>query len=170
MQFVSLSTEDRDLGIVEKSEAKASAQRFADKEGETVTMRDPTSDKVLGKVKPTTKGKAAKTTKAAAKPTRKAKGAVKAAKGTKAAETAKPTNGAPKQPRGMVVEILKLAHRTKGVSPTELNELTKWKGAPWKWLFSNPKKNGYADRFGYKFWITADDENARAVRYHVERK
>jgi hypothetical protein len=92
MQFVSLSTEDRDLGIVEKSEAKASAQRFADKEGETVTMRDPTSDKVLGKVKPTTKGKAAKTTKAAAKPTRKAKGAVKAAKGTKAAETAKPTN------------------------------------------------------------------------------
>ena len=65
---------------------------------------------------------------------------------------------------------MKLAARTKGVSPTELNELTKWKGAPWKWLFSNPKGNGYCDRFGYKFWITTEEDNARAVRYHVEKK
>lgn len=48
----------------------------------------------------------------------------------------------------MVVEILKLASRPNGVSPRELNTLTTWKGAPWKWLFSNPKGNGYCDRWG----------------------
>ncbi len=47
----------------------------------------------------------------------------------------------------MVVEILKLASRAKGASPAELNALTKWKGAPWKWLFATPKKNGYCDRW-----------------------
>ncbi len=38
----------------------------------------------------------------------------------------------------------------------------------WKWLFSNPKKTGYCDRWGYK--LTLLTENARAVRYHVVKR
>jgi hypothetical protein len=48
----------------------------------------------------------------------------------KTARAAKPAAG--RKLRGMVVPILKLASRPKGVSPAELNALTKWKGAPWK--------------------------------------
>ena len=69
-----------------------------------------------------------------------------------------------KQPKGMVVEILKLASRKDGVSPAELNKLTEWKGAPWKWLFSNPKGNGYCDRWGYKFKVIAEKDDPRAVQ------
>jgi hypothetical protein len=47
---------------------------------------------------------------------------------------------------------------------------TKWKGAPWEWLFSNPKKTGYCDRWGYKLTLLTDKENARAVCYHVVKK
>jgi hypothetical protein len=57
------------------------------------------------------------------------------------------------------------------VSPQKLNELTEWRGAPWKWLFSNPKKTGYADRWGYKFTVLQPDaENKRLVRYKVEKR
>src|SRR5579862_759300 len=73
----------------------------------------------------------------------------------------------PKQPKGMVVEILKLSSRENGVSPAQLNELTKWKGAPWKWLFSNPKKTGYCDRWGYTFKVV--DFNGE-TRYKTEKK
>ena len=64
-----------------------------------------------------------------------------------------------------MVETLKLASRAKGVSPAELNELTTWKGAPWAWLFKNPKGTGYCDRWGYSFEKLAGE--GRAVRYHV---
>jgi hypothetical protein len=77
---------------------------------------------------------------------------------------ATPRNG---EPRGRVVEILKLASRAKGVSPAELNELTEWKGAPWKWLFSNWQKTGYCDRHGYKFKVLNTDDG---VRYQVAKK
>jgi hypothetical protein len=70
----------------------------------------------------------------------------------------------------MVVEILKLASGAKGVSPAELNELTKWKGAPWKWLFSNPKGTGYCDRWGYKFKVLHDEDDDRSVPYQVTKK
>lgn len=65
----------------------------------------------------------------------------------------------------MVLKILALTSRKDGVSPAELNKLTKWKGAPWKWLFSNPKKNGYADRWGYTFRVTKSAEGE--TRYSV---
>jgi hypothetical protein len=68
----------------------------------------------------------------------------------------------------MVVEILKLASRAKGVSPAELNELIKWKGAPWKWLFAKPKKTGYSDRWGYKLTVL-NPENG-GVRYQVVKR
>ncbi|HEY5378173.1 MAG TPA: hypothetical protein VIJ78_01385 [Pseudolabrys sp.] len=42
----------------------------------------------------------------------------------------------------MVVKILAAASRKQGVSPAELNKLTGCAGAPWKWLFKNPKRNG----------------------------
>jgi hypothetical protein len=48
----------------------------------------------------------------------------------------------------MVAKIIALALRPEGVSPAELNTVTEWKVAPWKWLFSNPKGTGYADRWG----------------------
>jgi hypothetical protein len=54
----------------------------------------------------------------------------------------------------MVVEILKLASRAKG------------KGAPRKWLFSDPKGTGYCDRWGYKFKVLDED----GTRYHVVKK
>ena len=71
----------------------------------------------------------------------------------------------------MVVQILKLASRPKGVTPDELNKLTRWRGAPWKWLFSNPKKNGYCDRWNYKLTIlNPDKDNPRAVAYRVTKR
>src|SRR4029077_15217604 len=93
---------------------------------------------------------APKTPRATAKP--KAKAAKPKAK-------TKPT--AEKKPRGRVAEILKLASRKHGVSPAELNTLTNWKGAPWKWLFANPKKNGYCDRWHYSFKVAQIDGETR---------
>jgi nucleotide-binding universal stress UspA family protein len=131
---VALATIDHDFGHVPADTAKEEAKTIANEEGKPVTLRDPVTDEVLGKVKPTAK-KPAKA-KASAKPKAAAKAAAK-----KSAAKAKPAKESkPKSPRGMVVEILKLASRAKGVSPAELNELTKWKGAPWKWLFANPKR------------------------------
>jgi hypothetical protein len=66
-------------------------------------------------------------------------------KKTKAAKTAKRGYG----PSGKVVDILKLTSRPNGVSRQELIDLTKWQGAPWKWLLKNPKGTGYCDRHGY---------------------
>jgi hypothetical protein len=199
---VLLTVGDTDAGEVPANKAKAEAQALANEEGKVVTLRNPVTDKVLGKVKPT---KAPKGGSGKAKGAVKAKGVTKAAPkakkptdkaakqaarrasneaAIKAADAAKALNGkspkskttkaatpkAPKakEPRGMVVEILKLASRPhKGVSPAELNELTKWKGAPWKWLFSNPKGTGYCDRWGYKLTVIQGTEG---VRYLVTKR
>jgi hypothetical protein len=189
---VVLATEDDEFGQVPAKKAKAEAQQLADDLGKTVTLHDPVTAKVIGKVKPTKApkakaGKAKPTSKAAKLAARRAsnEAAIKAADAAKAAKgktakgkapkaKAKPTgkNGAAlkaKEPRGMVVEILKLASRPhKGVSPAELNELTKWKGAPWKWLFSNPKGNGYCDRWGYDFQVVKGEDGG--VRYLTTKK
>jgi len=52
-----------------------------------------------------------------------------------------------------VAAILKLASRKNGATREELNALTGWSGAPWKWLFANPKGTGYANRHGYHFEV-----------------
>jgi hypothetical protein len=83
------------------------------------------------------------------------KGKPKAKTKAKAATTAKPK--ADRKPRGRVAEFVKLASRKHGVSPAELNEVTRWKGAPWRWLFSNPKRNGYCDRWNYSFKVAQID-------------
>jgi hypothetical protein len=84
----------------------------------------------------------------------------------KAAKKQKVTRG--EGPSGRVAEILKLASRAQGASRDELNALTKWKGAPWKWLFSNPKKSGYCDRWGYRLRVE-EGKNGEA-RYHVTKR
>lgn len=104
--------------------------------------------------------------------TRKASKTVKTAKRatTKKARTSArtPVEKTAKTPKGKVVDILKLASRPNGASRVELNELTKWTGAPWKWLFQNPKKNGYCDRWGYKLDILEGKEGE--ARYKVTKK
>lgn len=123
------------------------------------TQADPASTQETT-VKTNTKTKTNRAAKRAAasterrKPTAKAKAAARTPRGDA-------------KPKGMVVEILKLSCRAKGVTPEELNALTKWKGAPWKWLFKNPKKTGYCDRWGYTFEVVKDDDG---THYKTEKK
>jgi len=192
-KIVMLANPDGDLGLGEMpmEKAKAEAQSLANLEGRPITLRHPISDKVLATVKPKAPKKAkAKAPKAAheqaepeapkaapkkaapksepvkAKPAKAVKAkpeAPKAAAPKAKAEKAK----APKAPKGRVAEILKLASRPKGASPAELNELTSWKGASWKWLFQNPKQNGYCDRWGYKLVVHKNEQGG--VRYQVSK-
>lgn len=154
MTTVMLSTTDHDLGLVPAKTATSTAQQEANTTGKPVTVRHPVTDKVIRTVKPKTSKAAAKAKPAAkaAKANGKAKAKPAAKAKAKATTTAKPK--ADRKPRGMVVKILALASRKNGVSPAELNKLTEWKGAPWKWLFSNPKGNGYCDRWNYSFKVT----------------
>jgi hypothetical protein len=66
----------------------------------------------------------------------------------------------------MVVDILKLASRAKGVSPAELNERTKWKAAPWKWLQS--PKDRLLRPLGYKLTVLTPETGG--VRYQVAKR
>jgi hypothetical protein len=68
----------------------------------------------------------------------------------------------------MTVEILKMAARKNGVSREELNELTEWTGAPWRWNFSNKYGTGYCDRFGYKLDVRKGKDGE--TRYFVTKR
>jgi len=57
--------------------------------------------------------------------------------------------------------------RKNGATRAELVELTGWSGAPWKWLFANPKGNGYCDRHGYHFEVI--QRASGEVAYKVTR-
>jgi hypothetical protein len=177
-----LACEDHDFGEVAADRAQAEAKALANEEGKPVYMRDPLTDKVLRVIKPAKKTAAKAVPKAPAKskPARKAPGkargeaqaqpAASAAPKARKAATGEPK--APKAPReggpaGWVVEILKLASRPQGVSPAELNTLTTRKGAPWKWLFSNPRGTGYCDRWGYTFAVLKTDDG---LRYQVVKR
>ena len=85
-------------------------------------------------------------------------------KKTKAAKTAKRGDG----PSGKVVDILKLASRPNGASREELNDLTGWSGAPWKWLFSNKRNTGYCDRHGYRLKVI--EGKSGETRYAVTKR
>ncbi|WP_342235000.1 hypothetical protein [Inquilinus sp. OTU3971] len=52
------------------------------------------------------------------------------------------------------------------MTPAELNELTSWKSAPWRWLFSNWQGTGYCDRWGYSREVRKGE--GRRVSYHVK--
>ena len=184
---VSVSSDNGDA-IVPGTKAIAAAKKEAKETGKPVTIRNPVTDKVLATVKPDGEAKEAKRTKQQAAANLKAakaasakakkektmaktatakKPAAKKATAKKAtAKVAKPKSNGDK-PVGMTGELVKLALREKGVTPAQLNEHSKWKGAPWKWFFSNPKKTGVADRFGYKLKV---EREGRAVTYFLTAK
>ena len=89
----------------------------------------------------------------------------KPAKPRKAAkpQPARKANG-DRRPSGMTAQILNMAARKNGVSRAELNELTGWRGAPWKWLFSNKHKTGFCDRWRFTFRVV---DGVDGVRYCV---
>ncbi|MET3996017.1 hypothetical protein ABID65_007689 [Bradyrhizobium sp. S3.9.2] len=158
---VSVTSENGDA-LVPGTEARAAADKEAKATGKPVTIRHAVTDKVLATVKPP-KAKVVKKA-AAKKKTKPAKKATAApAKKKKAAATKRDSDN----PSGMTAELVKLALRASGVTPAQLNEHSKWKGAPWKWFFSNPKKTGVADRFGYKLKVERD---GRAVTYFLTAK
>jgi len=74
-----------------------------------------------------------------------------------------------KGPSEKVAEALKLAGRPNGASRAELDTAMGWKpgSAPWKWLFSNPKKNGYCDRWGYRLEVL--EGKSGEARYKVSK-
>ena len=167
-------TSDNGDALVPGTEARAAAGKEAKATGKPVTIRHAVTDKVLATVKPEKRTKqqaaanlkAAKAAKAKEAKTVKAKAVKKpAAKKVAAKKAATKRDG--DKPSGMTAELVKLALRASGVTPAQLNEHSKWKGAPWKWFFSNPKKTGVADRFGYKLKVERD---GRAVTYFLTAK
>jgi hypothetical protein len=69
---------------------------------------------------------------------------------------------APKtEPEGKYKLIVDLCCRESGASPQELHEATGWTGAPWKWLLTNPKNTGLAQKYGYDFVASKDGRNVR---------
>ena len=175
---VMLTTPDQDAGMVPSAKAEAEAQQLANQTGEVVSIRDHISDKLIASLTPKKKAdqaaeakrlsKGVKVTKVAptAKELTEASSKLKGKKAAKA-KSAKSKASKPKadaQPEGKSAECIRLALRKNGVTPAELNEFTGWKGAPWRWLYSNPKNNGWADRFGYKLEVLRE---GRAVHYRL---
>jgi len=69
---------------------------------------------------------------------------------------------APKtEPEGKYKLIVDMCCRETGASPQELHEATGWTGAPWKWLLTNPKGTGLAQKYGYDFVASKDGRNVR---------
>jgi hypothetical protein len=68
-------------------------------------------------------------------------------------------------PSGKTAEVIELAKRPEGVTVAELIALTGWTKAPWSWNFQNPKGNGWAQKFGYKFRSEKGED--RKVRYFL---
>jgi hypothetical protein len=78
------------------------------------------------------------------------------------------TNGTKAKPTGKVARILKLASRPHGASRAELNKLTGWRRAPWRWLFSNKHGTGYCDRHGYVLRVVEGKDGE--TRYRVTKR
>lgn len=78
------------------------------------------------------------------------------------------------EPRGMAIEIGKLASREAtttrgaGASRAELIELTGWEKQAWKWYFVNSKNNGFCQKFGYDLKVI--DGTDGETRYHITKK
>jgi hypothetical protein len=179
-QIIALATQDEDLGMVDAPTAQEEAQAVADEAGSTVYLRDPTTDEVLGSATPAqAEGEA---------PTRDFKAEIAPMKARhreeldrivaemKAAKPARVVKAVatraqraavdgPKAPTGKTAELIALALRPEGVTPQELNEVSQWKGAPWRWTFSNPKGTGWAQRHGYQF--RAEKGEDKRVRYFL---
>lgn len=85
---------------------------------------------------------------------------------TKTKTTAKKHDDA--QPRGMAIEIGKLASRPSGASRAELIKLTGWKQQAWKWYFHNSHGNGFCQKFGYKLSVIEGKDGES--RYRISKK
>jgi hypothetical protein len=163
-----IGQDDGESAPVPTAEAREAAQEYANETGEPVPLFAFPTGAHIATIEPveapaTTPAKPAK---AKAAPKAKAEKAPKPAKAPKAAKAP----NAPKDDKAtMTAACLDLARRPEGVTAAELNELTQWKGAPWKWLFSNPKKTGWCDRRGLDFSVTqTKPEKGRATaHYHV---
>lgn len=182
--LVLLATADQELGQFAHETAHTEASKLADELQTTVTIRDPTSDEVLMVVEPTIKTetetpKKGRAPKAKVEPKAKKAPAKKADKApdSKKADKAPTSKKADKEPKAakakgdtMAERCLELAMRNEGVTPAELNDLTKWKGAPWKWLFTNPKGTGWVDkRPGLKFDATKEQREGSTRATSVYR-
>lgn len=104
-----------------------------------------------------------------ADPATKLPAVAKAPKAAKPAKVAAP-KAPPRdksQPAGMAAKIIALCSRPEGATPAQLNELTNWSKAPWKWLLQNRKGTGFCDRFGYT--LTDRDEGSKAAIYRMTK-
>lgn len=98
------------------------------------------------------------------KPAKKGKPAKSTARRAPKSDAARTTKAGASDKDSMVGKVIELASRPNGASPAELNKLSGWKGCPWKWQFSNPKKTGWCDRRGLGFEVkTADGETRYCV-------
>lgn len=187
---VMLASEDEDFGLVSAAAGTAHAHELADEKQVTIYLRDPVTDEVLGTVEPTPAPEvvlmqlrvyvgadyatalAAKVAKLVGNPVTVhhatsgtqlqvvQPGQAAPAKAAKAPKGERQPRAAKTAPDGMYARIVALCSRDEGATPAELNEMTKWKGAPWKWLLSNPKGTGLADRYGYELIVTKDGRNS----------
>lgn len=66
-------------------------------------------------------------------------------------------------------QVIAAAKREEGVTAAELRDLTGWTKAPWRWLFTNPKGTGWADKYGLDFAsvMEKDANNRRQARYFL---
>jgi hypothetical protein len=156
---VMLAIDSGDLGLVPADKAIQHAREVADAENVAVTIRHPETDALIDSVEPNGQARARTRRETTAdQPVARTNGKAKAAA---PAGKCKATT-----PRGKVAAILRLASRKSGVSVSELNQLTGWRRAPWRWLFSNKKKTGYCDRWRLRFEAVRQEEG---VRYFVRK-
>ena len=145
---------------VANTNAMAIGQLLANKYGVAVRLNDMLTNASLTELSPVVKGtKAPKPAKA-----EKLAKAPKAPKEPKVAgeKKAREPRAAKLAPSGMRLQIIEACCRKSGATPAYLNDLTKWKKAPWKWLMSNPKGTGLCDRYGYTLTVgrNVDDKGA----------
>lgn len=142
---------------VPAADAVGLAVMIANKTGFYVDVTNPATQRLLQTVHPATKGQKAPK---ADKPAREPK--VRAEKQPRAPRAPKT------EPSGMAAKIVQMCSRPEGATPTDLNELTNWSKAPWRWLLSNRKGTGFAERFGYSF-EASKDQATRGVIYKLTK-
>jgi hypothetical protein len=159
---VLLATSITELGLVPADKAKASAQEAANDEGLIITIRDPVTDKVIGRAK------SAKKSAPAAKKVSQPKGYQGQAPKAKKPATARPgkPKAAAKAPRAWWWRSSSRPAGPRGVT-RRVERAYRLEGCALEAAFSNPNGTGYCDRWNYKFKVVNEDGG---VRYQVVKK